>query len=212
MHAMKANFMPKLVGVVALLCWLAAAGVAQALESDRTKPLLFEAGAMHYDDARQVTVFTDHVIVTRGSMTIRAARVEVRQTPEGFDQAVAYGSESALATFDETLDASPGAPTPTMHGTAVTLRYDGQSDVLTLTGRATLERRLDGKISDRAQGAVIRYDDLTDRFTVTGGHGGATAGNPDGRVRVMLSPHAASAPSRPSGASLRPTPGLGGKP
>lgn len=212
MQRMKANFVPKLWGIVALLIWLATTGVALALESDRTKPLLFEAGAMHYDDARQLTVFTDHVIVTRGSMVIRADRVEVRQTPEGFDQAVAYGSEQHLASFDETLDAAPGAPTPTMHGTAVTLRYDGQSDVLTLTGRATLERSLDGKVSDRAQGAVIRYDDLTDRFAVTGGQGGATTANPDGRVRVMLTPHAASAPSRKSGANLHPAPALGAKP
>ena len=213
MRSMKANFVPMqraaaaLRGAALVAAVLLGAGLpsAWALRSDNAQPLLVDAGSMRYDDVEQATVFTGNVTITKGSLVLHAARVDVKQLPDGYDQATAYGSPGQLATFDQTLDAAPGQPRPTVHGRAITLHYDGRSDVVTLTGRAVLERSLDGRLSDRAQGAVITYNELTDVFTVHSGKGGVDPSNPHGRVRVMLSPRApASAASTATAAASAP--------
>ena len=202
MTIMKANFVPIAVMLAALTC----ASPARALQSDRQQALLVDAGAMHYDDVKQLDVFTGDVVVTKGSMVIHAQRVEVRQTPDGYDMADAFGDAAHPATIDETLDAAAGEPTPTLHGRALQLNYDGRTDVVTLHGQALLERLIDGRVSDRAQGETIRYDNLNDRFAVSAGQAGSTSSNPQGRVRVMLSPRAA--PASAPGTQLQPSPAL----
>ena len=204
MAAMKANFVPIAIMVAVLAC----ATPVQALQRDRQQPLLVDAGAMHYDDVKQLDVFTGDVVVTKGSMVIHAQRVEVRQSPDGYDMADAFGDAAHPATIDETLDAAPGEPTPTMHGRALRLSYDGRTDVVTLNGQALLERLINGRVNDRAQGETIRYDNLNDRFAVSAGQAGTTSSNPQGRVRVMLSPRPASAAASAAGTKLRSSPVL----
>ncbi len=201
---MKAKFVP-IKGLAmfrggALLLAALAGGLpcAHALQSDRKQTLLVVAGDMHYDNIAQATVFTGHVTITKGSLKLHAAKVLVRQHADGYDAATAYGSVDAPATFDQTLDSAPGQPRVTIHGSALQLHYDGRSDMITLTGQALLERSLDGHLSDRAQGAVITYSDLTDVFNVHSGKAGATASNPRGRVRVLLSPRAAPTATPPA--------------
>ncbi len=210
MRRMKANFMPMLRPTVSLLLSLlvcVTGGVrAQSLATDQSQSIHVEADAMQYNDVKQISVFTGNVVVTKGSIVIRAAKVDVRQTPDGYSDAVAYGSPGKLATYEQTMDAQAGQPTPAIHGRAVTIDYDGKTDVVTFTGQAMLDRLLNGKLSDRAQGRVITYNNLTDVFAVVGGKGGVTTSNPDGRVRVMLSPRpaqtpAASSPAAPSQAA-----------
>ena len=215
---MKANFVPVLradsvlrgAAMAALVLLCTGLPSAWALRSDTAQPLLVNAGSMHYDNVAQATVFTGDVVLTKGTLVLHAARVRVQQRADGYDDATAYGSASQPATFDQTLDAAPGQPRPTVHGRALELHYDGRSDVITLTGRAVLERSLDGHLSDRAQGAVITYNDLTDVFTVRSGPAGVDASNPHGRVRVMLSPRgaASAATAAASAPGLRPSPAL----
>ncbi len=218
MQGMKANFMPMLrpaaLLFLSLLVCVPGGVRAQALATDQSQPVHVEADAMQYNDVKQTSVFTGNVVVTKGSMVIRAAKVEVRQTPDGYSDAIAYGSPSKLATYEQTMDAQAGEPTPAIHGQAVTIDYNGKTDVVTFTGQAMLDRLLNGKLSDRAQGQVITYNGLTDVFAVVGGKGGATPSNPDGRVRVMLSPRHAQAPagsSQPAPA-LKLSPKLGPQP
>src|SRR6187549_710783 len=62
-----------------------AASPVQAEKADRFKPL--------------------NVVVTKGTMTIRASRIEVRESPDGYHTAVAFGSPSQHATFRQKRDA-----------------------------------------------------------------------------------------------------------
>jgi len=215
MRRMKANFMPmphkSARTLLALALW-ASCAAAQALQSDKAQPIHVEADAMRYNDVKQTSVFTGNVVVTKGSLVIHAAKVDVRQDPDGYDEATAYGSPDKLATFDQALDAQPGQPVPTLHGSATQIRYDGRTDVLTFTGKATLDRLSDGRLTDRAQGDVITYNDLTDIFTVVGGKGGVAPGNPTGRVRVMLAPRTAPPVAKASGPALKVSPSMEAKP
>ncbi len=79
----------------------AAAGVhavgrpAAAEKSDRDKPLNIEADSGRYDDLKQLGSFTGNVVVTKGSLTMRAAKIEVRQTPDGYQHGRGDGAARA---------------------------------------------------------------------------------------------------------------------
>ncbi len=51
-------------------------GLAHAEKADRNKPMNIEADALRYDDLRQTSVFTGKVVVTKGTIIIRGARVD----------------------------------------------------------------------------------------------------------------------------------------
>ncbi|OZB76425.1 MAG: lipopolysaccharide transport periplasmic protein LptA [Thiomonas sp. 14-64-326] len=201
--------------LLTLLCAPSLALPVLAAQTDRNQPIHIEADAMRYDDVHQTSVFTGNVVVTKGSLVLRAATVDVRQAPDGYQYATAIAAPGQLATFQQQLDTAPGLPTQTMDGAAQRIEYDGKTDVVTLRGQAMLSRLIDGKLADRSQGNVIAYNQITDVFTVEGGAQGATATNPGGRVRVMLTPQPAapSAPTAPkSPPALKVAPKLGTQP
>lgn len=201
--------------LLTLLCAPSLALPVLAAQTDRNQPIHIEADAMRYDDVHQTSVFTGNVVVTKGSLVLRAATVDVRQAPDGYQYATAIAAPGQLATFQQQLDAVPGQPTQTMDGAAQRIEYNGKTDVVTLRGQAMLSRLIDGKLADRSQGNVIAYNQITDVFTVEGGAQGATATNPGGRVRVMLTPQPAapSAPTAPkSPPALKVAPKLGTQP
>ncbi len=201
--------------LLTLLCAPSLALPVLAAQTDRNQPIHIEADAMRYDDVHQTSVFTGNVVVTKGSLVLRAATVDVRQAPDGYQYATAIAAPGQLATFQQQLDGAPGQPAQTMDGAAQRIEYDGKTDVVTLRGQAMLSRLIDGKLADRSQGNVIAYNQITDVFTVEGGAQGATATNPRGRVRVMLTPQPAapSAPTAPkSPPALKVAPKLGTQP
>lgn len=199
----------------ALFCAPSLASWALAAQTDQNQPIHIEADAMRYDDVHQTSVFTGNVVVTKGSLVLRAATVDVRQAPDGYQYATAIAAPGQLATFQRQLDVTPGQPSQTLDGAAQRIEYDGKTDVVTLRGQAVLSRLINGRLTDRSQGNVIAYNQITDVFTVEGGAAGATATNPGGRVRVMLTPQpaAVSAPATPkSPPVLKVAPKLGTQP
>jgi len=203
-------------GVALIGLWLALLAVASpatAAQADRNQPIHIEADSMRYDDVHQTSVFSGNVVVTKGSMVLRAARVEVRQAADGYQYATAIAAPGQLATFAQQLDTAPGQPTQSMQGQAQRIEYDGKTDVVTLRGQAMLSRLVGGRLADRSQGNVIAYNQITEVFTVEGGAQGASPTNPGGRVRVMITPQAATsaaAAAQPP-LPLRVTPGMGGQ-
>ncbi len=189
----------------ALAC---AAPGARAEKADKNKPLNAEADALRYDDLKQTSVFTGNVVITKGSITIRAARVEVKQDPEGFQFGTATAAAGQRAFFRQKRD----VPDEWIEGEADTIAYDGKADSVTFTKNAVMRRYRGTTISDETTGNIITYDNTTDVFSVVGGAANTSASNPSGRVRAVLSPKgatpAASGPVTPPG-SLRPSSGIG---
>ena len=62
----------------------ALAGIANAEKADRNKPMNVESDALRYDDLQQTSVFTGRVVLTKGTILIRGARIDVRQDAEGY--------------------------------------------------------------------------------------------------------------------------------
>ena len=188
---------------------------SHAERADRFKPLNVEADLPgKIDLLRQFVVFNGNVVVTKGTMTIRADRIEVRELPDGYHTAVAFGSPGKHATFRQKRD----VPDEYIAGDAERLEYDGKSDVIRFVNNASVRRLRGSETNDEISGNLVTYDSTTEVFSVTGG-AAPTATNPGGRVRVTLKPkegtEAAAEAARSASAAasappqLRTAPGLG---
>jgi lipopolysaccharide export system protein LptA len=185
----------------ALLCTALAtlALAANAERADRAKPMVVEADRPGTVDLqRQVVVFNGNVVVSQGTMLLRAERVEMRELPDGFRAASAIGSAGRPATWRQKRD---GGGDEIVEGTADRIEFDGKADTLRFVGNGAVRRLRAGVVADEITGATILWDNLAEVFRVEGGT--PTAANPTGRVRVVLSPRAESASAAGSAATAQ---------
>lgn len=190
-----------LAGVVLVLV----ASAAAAERADRSKPMVVEADRPGTVDLqRQVVVFQGNVAISQGTMLLRADRLEMRELADGHRAASAIGTAARPATWRQKRDGVD----ETVEGSAERIDFDGRADTLRFIGNGSVRRLRAGVVADEITGGVIVWDNLAETFRVEGGT--ATAANPTGRVRVVLSPRAepaASAPATPP-APATPAPAL----
>ncbi|MGZ5787683.1 MAG: lipopolysaccharide transport periplasmic protein LptA [Ramlibacter sp.] len=201
---MKNTYAPLLLPL-ALLLWGPHAGAEKA---DRDKPMNIEADALRYDDLKQTSVFSGKVVVTKGTIVIRGARVEVRQDPEGYQYGVVTAEPGKLAFYRQKREGVDEF----IEGESQVIEYDGKADRVKFIRQAELRRLRGGAVSDEMVGSLITYDNSNDVFTVDGGPGSPA---PGGRVRAVLAPRssasaAAAATPAASAAQLRPSTTLDG--
>lgn len=206
------NYFSSLLLTLALLT----AWPAMAEKADRDMPMNAESDALRYDDLKQSSVFTGNVIITKGTILIRGARVDVFQDAKGYQQAVVIAEPGKLAYYRSKRDGVDEV----IEGEGERIEYDSQADNVKFIGKAVLRRYVGGKLADESNGALIRYENTTDVFTVDGSAKPVrTATNPSGRVRALLAPRApapaavGATPAAPAAASpassLRPSTTLG---
>lgn len=202
-----------------LHCWFVpcvlalSALVGHAENADRDKPMNIEADALRYDDLKQVSIFTGQVVLTKGTILIRGAKLEVRQDDQGYQYGVVTAAPGERAFFRQKREGVD----ETIEGEGETIDYDGRLDTVKFIGQAQLRRFQGAKLNDEFNAGVIVYNNLTDVFTLDGapvaGSKGSTGqpGAPAGRVRAMLTPKTApaSAPAPTSSTPLRSSPQLG---
>ena len=202
----------RFAGRLLMAAALAAAGGAQAEKADRFKALNVEADQPgRIDLLNQYVVFNGNVVVTKGTMTIRAARIEVRETPDGYHSAVALGSADKPATFRQKRDGVDEY----IEGEAERLEYDGKSDTIRFVTNASVRRLRGSGVADEISGNLVSYDSITEVFSVSGG-AASTPANPGGRVRAVLTPREGSAAAAEAAAAasqpvmpLKTSPALG---
>jgi len=185
----------------ALIAALGAACLAaQAEKADRDKPVQIEAEEPGTVDLlKQVVVFNGNVVITQGTMTIRAGRVEVRQTPEGFRAATAIGSTAKPANFRQKRDGVDEF----IEGEAERLEYDGKADTIRFVTNASVRRLRGTGVADEISGNLVSYDSITEVFSVSGG-APATPANPGGRVRAVLTPREGTAAAAEAASAASP--------
>jgi lipopolysaccharide export system protein LptA len=199
-------FMKHLLAPLAVsLAVLLAASPAGAEKADRGKPMNVEADALKYDDLKQTSVFTGKVVVTKGTIVIRGARIDVRQDPEGYQYGVVTAEPGKLAYYRQKREGVDEF----IEGEGETIEYDGKADRVKFIKRAEMRRFRGGTVSDEMVGSLITYDNGNDVFTVDGGPASPAVG---GRVRAVLTPRGSASAPAPAAApaSLRPSMTLDG--
>ena len=169
-----------------------ATGVVQAERADRDKPMNIEADAMRYDDLKQTNVFTGNVLMTKGTIVTRGARVDVRKDAQGYQFGVVTAEAGKRAFFRQKREGVDEY----MEGEGEVIEYDGRADKVTFIRRAVLRRYVGTQLNDEVTGGVIVYDNVSEVFTVDAGKPGQGASG--GRVRAVLTPQpSASTPAAP---------------
>jgi len=183
---------------------------AWAEKADRTRPMTLESDQpCTVSLLKQTSTCSGNVVISQGTLQIRADKLELRETPEGYQMAQAIGSSAKPATYRQKRDGVDEH----VEGSAQRIEYDGRAGTLRFIGKAEV-RRLRGTVpADEILGDTIVWDSTAEQFSVQGGSG--TGNNPGGRVRAVLSPRepAASAPpaakASAPGAALRNSTSLG---
>jgi lipopolysaccharide export system protein LptA len=172
---------------------MSAALTARAEKADREKPLNIEADKMQMDDLKQVSIFSGRVVLTKGSIIIRAERLVIKQDPEGYQHGTAFGSAGKTASFRQKREGADQF----VEGYGEEIEYDGKAEVVKLKKNALLKRLEKEKSVDEVCGNLIVYESLTELFSADSGPAGACS--PSGRVRLVIQPRTAlSGPVAPS--------------
>jgi lipopolysaccharide export system protein LptA len=173
------------------LLWisLALSFAANAELADRDKPVNLEADTMTVDDARKVSIYQGNVVLTQGTLAIRADKLVVTESQDGSHHGTAHGNPATFRQKREGLDEY-------VEGYGLRIEYDSGKDVVELFTQARMKRN-----QDEVRGNYISYDGKTEFFKVIGGKEAVTANNPRGRVRAVIQPKK-KAEAAPAGAPV----------
>jgi len=156
------------------LCLLAYALLAAAEKADQDKPTQIEANRMSADDARRMNIFEGNVVLTKGTLTVHAERIVVRQDAEGYQFSTATGTP---VRFKQRQDPKEGEKEGRwMDGEALRIEIDDRSQKIELFEKARVNRG-----GDEVAGNYIFVDQRSEFFSVTSGKSG-------GRVRAVIQP------------------------
>ena len=177
--------------LIILLIGLCTSLQASAEAADREKPIELEADTVTVNDAKQTSTYTGTVVLTQGTLIIRADKLVVREDKEGFQHSTSTGNPT---TFKQKREGK----NEYMEGSAQRIEYDGRMDKVQLYTKAWVKRG-----EDIVYGDYISYDANAEYAEVIGGTKSET--NPgSGRVKAIIQPKnkpAASQPSAPAPAS-----------
>ena len=162
---------------LALATWCAlATATASAERADRDKPVNIESDSLIADEAKKVATFEGKVVLTQGSLIIRADRIVVQQDNDGFQRGVATGNPARFRHKREGLGEY-------IDGEALRIEYDTGADRVEFFNGARLRR----DSGDDIRGDYISYDARTERFTVKASNEASESGR-EGRVRATIMP------------------------
>jgi lipopolysaccharide export system protein LptA len=172
---------------------------ASAEKADAGKQAVIEYDSLHVDDVTQITTLTGNVIVTKGTLVLRADKAVIRQTPDDDMQVTLTTTGSKPANFRQKRD---GGPALWVEGEAQRIEYDERSAVMKLFSGAHI-RQLDGeRLTDEIQSEFVSYDSIREVFAARNDASGVTK---PGAVRGKLiiaprkpKPAPASAPATPA--------------
>lgn len=153
-----------IIGLMLLLSY-----PAHALKEDTNQPINIVSDNQSLDLERNIVTFTDNVVITQGSIVIKAQKVVITR-PQDSSQQETIDATGNPVTFHQLMD--NGKP---VDGKARKVHYDLAKEFLTLTDNAQL-KQLDSQI----EGDVITYDVKKQQLNAQGATGS--------RVKTILLP------------------------
>ena len=187
--------------ILALAALSLASLAAMAERADSLKQAKIDFTDAHIDEVTQTRVFTGNVVLTRGTLLIKADKAVLKESPEGYQSVVLTAAPSQPATFRQKRD---GGPDLWVEGQAQRIEYDERTEVVKLFSNAVV-KQLEGKrMTSEVNGPFISYDNRTEQANVHNDASGESKPG-GGRGTIILAPRrttAATAPaSAPAGAA-----------
>ncbi len=159
------------------LC-IAVSPLAFAEKADRDKPMQLEANRLSIDDAKKIQILEGDVLITKGTMSLKADRVVITEDAYGFQKGTAFGGKDGLARIRQKREGKEEY----MEGEAERIEYNSNSEVAEFFHRAWVKSG-----EDEVKGDYIWYDAVSEKYLVTAGENRDPKAPPP-RVRAIIQP------------------------
>jgi lipopolysaccharide export system protein LptA len=160
--------------------------------ADKDKPIELEADTVLVDDAKKTSTYAGNVILTQGTLIIKADKLIVREDKDGFQHSTSTGNPTTFKQKREGLNEY-------MQGGARRIEYDGRMDKVQLYTEAWVKRN-----EDIVHGDYISYDANAEYAEVIGSTKSANGTSSGGRVKAIIQPkNKQPTPAKPA---TQPTP------
>jgi lipopolysaccharide export system protein LptA len=173
--------------IVSLATAMLCAFVPQAFaeRADKDKPAIINADKSSGDDLNQTSIYTGDVVLTKGTIILRADQLTTRQDPEGYSYGTAIVTQPGkLAYFKQKREGVDEY----IEGQAERIEYDEKSDTVKLFNRAIVKRLAAGRDADEIRGDRIDYNSRTEIYNAQSNDAPTAGGKDNKRVRVVLQP------------------------
>ena len=148
-----------------------------ALEQDRSQPIEVSANQATLDDKQSLAVYEGNVVLTQGSLTIKADKLTIKAAKNGqVDEVIAIGK---LAEFTQT----PEPNKDPIIAKAEHITYSVAQEKIVLTRSASVVQN-----KNLFQGNVITYNIKQQKLSASGPSETQPEGQPTGRVKMILPP------------------------
>lgn len=161
-----------------LIAILLFSNAALAEKADRDKPLQVEAQRMSIDDAKKIQILEGDVVLTKGTLILRAERVIVTEDQYGFQKSTAFASKGGVAHFRQKREGRDDY----IDGEAERIEYNTANEVAELFHRAWVKGG-----EDQVKGDYIWYDAISEKYLATAGETRDPKA-PPARVRAIIQP------------------------
>ncbi len=170
---------------------LAAAPQAFAERADKEKPAVISADHQDGNQLDQVHVYTGDVVLTKGTIILRADQLTLKEDPEGYNLGTAISTKpSKLAYFKQKREGVDEY----IEGQAERIEYDEKSDTIRLFNRAIVKRLVAGRDADELRGDRITYNSRTELYSADGKPGKRT----NSVLQPKIKPGSSSEAARPA--------------
>ena len=149
-----------------------------AEKADRDKPIELESDTMTSNDSKNTSVYTGNVILTQGTLLIKADELTVREDNQGFQHSTSVGNPT---TFKQKREGKNDY----IEGSAQRIEYDGRMDKVHLYSKASVKQG-----QDVIYGDYIMYDANAEFAKAMSGNTKNNAGEivPGARTRAIIQP------------------------
>lgn len=166
------------------LCCLLPLATAHAEKADSLKETNIEAELSNSDGKKNITTLTGDVVLTRGTLIVKADRAVITQTPDEHLNVVLFSNPGKQNFFRQKRD---GGDDLWVEGVADRIEYDDKTELVKFISKARVKYLEGKKVTQEQEGEFLSYDSLNDVFLATN----TTTGNRvpgAGRVKLTLQP------------------------
>lgn len=187
-----------IIRLATLAIVLASSLPALAEKADRDKPMLLEANRISIDDAKKQQILEGDVVITKGTLVLKAERILVTEDQYGFQKGTAFAAPGSKATFRQKREGREDY----VEGEAQRIEYNSNTEVAELFHQAKVRSG-----EDEVRGDYIWYEAISEKFLVSAGET-HTSGSITPRARAVIQPRnkrgaAAGPEKRSEGLELR---------
>ena len=140
------------------------ASLAHAEKADQDKPLILEAEKVSVNDVQQTYDLNGKILLIKGTIVVTGDQGNIKVDPQGYEYVDMKGTPEEVASFRQKRE---GPADEFMQGRATDLSYNAKTELLTLTGDASLKRLQNMQMLDQLHGWKIEYDDIKQYYRVS---------------------------------------------